>query len=42
MTYEQFAQIWNEFGFEFTASENLQEALIAASNGDFSHFDEIE
>jgi len=42
MTYERFKEIWDSFGFRFECSPELSDALIAASNGDFRAFDEID
>lgn len=45
MTLERFTELWNEAGLHIECSGNspaLDEALIAAAHGDFSHFDAID
>lgn len=45
MTLQRFTEIWNEIlphVTKFEGSPQLIDALIASSNGDHSHFDEID
>ena len=46
MTFKRFKQLWIESGLplptETDMSEHTVDALVAASDGDFSHFDRIQ